>query len=508
MPKNKIPLANNQPPIANSQELIPNSQQPIANSQSPIPYGKQHITQADIDAVIETLTSDFLTQGPKIAEFEYAFSQYVGSKYALAVANGTAALHLCALALGVKPGEKVITTPITFAASANCVRYCGGEVVFADIDPETYLLDINNVRALLEASPKGTYKGIIPVDFAGRAANLEAFRKLADEFGCWIIEDACHAPGGFFIDSKGQQQNCGNGAFADLAIFSFHPVKHIACGEGGMITTNNENLYKKLLTLRTHGITRDSSLFQNTFDFASGQQLTANSQELTANSQQPTANYQPPTANRQPPTANRQPPTANSQPPIANHQPPTANRQWPNWYMEMQTLGYNYRLTDFQAALGLSQLQRADEGLDKRKSIANKYHEAFKNLPQITDRNYEAITANSQTPTANSQPPTANRQQLTANSQTPINGHAYHLYIIEVKNRFELYNYLRSKNIFAQIHYIPCHLMPYYRQFGWKEGDMPNAENYYKGCISLPMYPTLTEEEQQYVIESILAFSH
>jgi UDP-4-amino-4,6-dideoxy-N-acetyl-beta-L-altrosamine transaminase len=452
MPKNKIPLANNQPPIANSQELIPNSQQPIANSQSPIPYGKQHITQADIDAVIETLTSDFLTQGPKIAEFEYAFSQYVGSKYAVAVANGTAALHLCALALGVKPGEKVITTPITFAASANCVRYCGGEVVFADIDPETYLLDINNVRALLEASPKGTYKGIIPVDFAGRAANLEAFRKLADEFGCWIIEDACHAPGGFFIDSKGQQQNCGNGAFADLAIFSFHPVKHIACGEGGMITTNNENLYKKLLTLRTHGITRDSSLFQNTFDFASGQQLTANSQQLTANSQQL-----------------------------------TANSQWPNWYMEMQTLGYNYRLTDFQAALGLSQLQRADEGLDKRKSIANKYHEAFKNLPQITDRNYEAITAN---------------------SQTPINGHAYHLYIIEVKNRFELYNYLRSKNIFAQIHYIPCHLMPYYRQFGWKEGDMPNAENYYKGCISLPMYPTLTEEEQQYVIESILAFSH
>jgi dTDP-4-amino-4,6-dideoxygalactose transaminase len=193
------------------------------------------------------LKSDFLTQGPKINEFETAFAQYIGSKYAVAVANGTAALHLCALALNVKEGDKVITTPITFAASANCVRYCGGEVVFADIDPTTYLLDIKAVRKLLEDAPKGTYKGIIPVDFAGRAVDLEAFRKLADEFDCWLIEDACHAPGGFFTDSKEIKQNCGNGNFADLAIFSFHPVKHIACGEGGMITTNDEQLYKKLI---------------------------------------------------------------------------------------------------------------------------------------------------------------------------------------------------------------------------------------------------------------------
>lgn len=401
----------------------------------PIPYGKQHITEADIKAVVETLTSDFLTQGPKIAEFEKAFAEYVGSKYAVAVANGTAALHLCTLALEVQPGDKVITTPITFAASANCVRYCGGEVVFADIDPNTYLLDIDAVRALLQVSPKGTYKGIIPVDFAGRAVNLEAFRALANEFGCWIIEDACHAPGGFFMDSNGNKQNCGNGNFADLAIFSFHPVKHIACGEGGMITTNNEELYKKLLMLRTHGITRDTKLFENTLDFATGQELTANS-------------------------------------------------QWPTWYMEMQTLGYNYRLTDLQAALGLSQLKRADEGLNRRREIATIYDQAFIQLP----------TANSQQLIANHQPPTANT------------GHAYHLYIIEVENRLGLYNFLRSKNIFAQIHYIPCHLMPYYKQLGWKEGDMPKAESYYKHCISLPMYPTLTIEEQYFVIDCVREF--
>src|SRR5690606_2843762 len=179
-----------------------------------IPYGRQNITQEDIDAVVETLKSDYLTQGPKIAEFEEAFASYVGSKYAVAVSNGTAALHLCALALDVKEGDKVITTPITFAASANCVRYCGGEVVFGDIDPSTYLLDIESVRNLLEGSLKGTYKGIIPVDFAGRAVDLEAFRRLADEYGLWIIEDACHAPGGSFKDSRGTEQYCGNGKYA------------------------------------------------------------------------------------------------------------------------------------------------------------------------------------------------------------------------------------------------------------------------------------------------------
>ncbi|HCB45049.1 MULTISPECIES: UDP-4-amino-4,6-dideoxy-N-acetyl-beta-L-altrosamine transaminase [Algoriphagus] len=398
---------------------------------NPIPYGRQHITEDDILAVIETLKSDYLTQGPKIKEFEDAFASYVGSRYAIAVSNGTAALHLNALALGVKPGDKVITAPITFAASANCVRYCGGEVVFADIDPETYLLDIHSVRKLLEASPKGTYQGIIPVDFAGRAVDLEAFRELADEFGLWIIQDSCHSPGGYFIDSKGQKQHCGNGKFAELAIFSFHPVKHIASGEGGMITTNDENLYKKLLMLRTHGITRDESLFQNSLEFARGKD-----------------NFS-----------------------LASH-----NSAFPAWYMEMQELGYNYRLTDFQAALGLSQLKRADEGLVRRKEIAKKYHEVFQGQPFIKSQS------------------------------GVVDGHAYHLYIIEVENRLSLYQYLREQNIFAQIHYIPVHLMPYYRQFGWEEGDMPNAEQYYKNCISLPMYPTLTNEEQEFVIKTIIHF--
>ncbi len=389
-----------------------------------IPYGRQNITQEDIDAVVTVLKSDYLTQGPNIAAFEAAFAEYVGSKYAVAVANGTAALHLCTLALGVQNGDKVITTPITFAASANCVRYCGGEVVFSDIDPNTYLIDIEKVKHLVKSSPAGTYKGIIPVDFAGRAVNLEELRLLADEYGLWIIEDACHAPGGYFIDSKGEKEFCGNGKFADLAIFSFHPVKHIASGEGGMITTNDESLYKKLLILRTHGITRDVNSYTNKPEFASG---------VDANG-------------------------------------------YPGWYMEMQTLGYNYRLTDFQAALGSSQLKRADDGLKRRREIAAVYENAFRG------------------------------QSFIRGQSGMVEGHAYHLYVIEVENRLGLYNYLREHKIFAQIHYIPCHLMPYYKQFGWKEGDMPNAENYYDYCLSIPMYPTLTNQEQEYVIEQIKSF--
>lgn len=387
---------------------------------TPIPYGKQQITDEDIQLVIDVLKSDYLTQGPKILEFEKAMASYLGCQYAVAVSNGTAALHLAALALGVKKGQKIITTPITFAASANCIRYCDGEVVFADIDPETYLLDIQKVRNLLESAPKGTYQGIIPVDFSGRAVDLEEFRKLADEFGCWIIEDACHSPGGYFMDSNGVQQNCGNGNLADLSIFSFHPVKHIACGEGGMITTNNEALYRKLLQLRTHGIVKNEHLFTNSIALAGG------------------------------------------------------DSTYPNWYMEMQELGYNYRLTDFQAALGLGQLSRAEHGLEIRRSIAKKYTEAFKNVPQIKRMSGQVI------------------------------GHAYHLYVIEVEERLFLYNYLKSNNIFAQIHYFPTHLMPYYQNLGWKEGDFPHAESYYKNCISLPMYPSLTDEQVEYVVETVL----
>ncbi|PWD97679.1 UDP-4-amino-4,6-dideoxy-N-acetyl-beta-L-altrosamine transaminase [Marinilabilia rubra] len=378
-----------------------------------IPYGKQSIDQKDIDAVVNVLKSDFLTQGPAVSDFEKAFAKYIGAKFAIAVSNGTAALHLSALALGVSEGDKVITTPITFAASANCIRYAGGEVVFADIDPESYLIDLNEVKKLLSESPKGTFKGIIPVDFAGRAVNMESLREIADQYGCWIIEDACHAPGGWFTDSKGIKQFCGNGNFADLAIFSFHPVKHIASGEGGMITTNDEELYNKLLVLRTHGITKDANLLEE------------------------------------------------------NHG---------GWYYEMQQLGYNYRLSDIQAALGASQLRKADEGLQRRRKIAKRYNQAFKEVSQIKGQSGY------------------------------VEGHAYHLFIIEVEDRLGLYNFLRKNGVFAQVHYIPVHLMPYYKQLGWKKGDMRFAENYYSQCLSLPMYPSLSDEEQEFVINCIFDF--
>jgi len=376
-----------------------------------IPYGRQNIGQDDIDAVVETLTSDFLTQGPKIENFETAFATYVNAKYAVAVSNATAGLHIANMALDVKPGDRVITTPITFAASANCVRFCGGEVWCADIDPETFLLDINSVKKLLESKPKGFFKGIIPVDFAGLPVNLEEFKTLADKHNLWIIEDAAHAPGGKFIDSKGNTNKCGNGKYADCAVFSFHPVKHIACGEGGMVTTNSKEIYERLKLYRSHGITKDNM-----------------------------------------------------------------SENQGGWFYEMQTLGYNYRLTDIQAALGASQLKKNPKGVDRRNEIAKKYRVAF------SDSNIKC-------------------QALPKGT---LNAH--HLFVIEVENRKGLYDYLREFNIFTQIHYIPLHILPYYKAIGYGDADLKNAENYYNHCISLPMYPSLADEEQEFVIKKVLAF--
>jgi UDP-4-amino-4,6-dideoxy-N-acetyl-beta-L-altrosamine transaminase len=375
-----------------------------------IPYGRQHIAPSDLQAVQEALLSDFLTQGPRIQAFEEAFAQYVGAPYAVAVANGTAALHLCMLALGVEAGQKAITSPITFAASANCVRYVGGEVAFADIDPQTALISLDAVEEMLDKAPAGTYSGLIPVDFAGMPVDLQRARQLADRHGLWLVEDACHAPGGHFADAQGLAQRCGNGQFADLAIFSFHPVKHIACGEGGMITTQRRDLYERLLRLRTHGITKDPAQMEQCHG---------------------------------------------------------------GWYYEMQELGYNYRLTDMQAALGLSQLQRADAGLECRRAIAQRYREAFAGTPV----------------------------QCLADHP----GHAYHLFVVKVPRRKAVYDHLRAQGIYAQVHYIPVHALPYYRQFGWQEGDFPQAMDYYAQCLSLPMFPTLTEEEQAHVIAQVLA---
>ncbi len=375
-----------------------------------IPYGRQSITQEDIDAVVNTLQADFLTQGPKVAAFEEAFAKYIGVKYAVAVNNATSGLHIAVASLGLKENERVITTPITFAASANCIRYCGGEVWFADINKNTYLLSLESTRKLIESKPKGFFKGIIPVDFAGLPVNLEGFRELAQEHDLWIIEDACHAPGGYFIDSQQEKQFCGNGNYADIGVFSFHPVKHIACGEGGMLTTNSKKIYDKLLLLRSHGITKENMK--------------------------------------------------------QNHG---------GWFYEMQELGFNYRLTDIQSALGITQLAKNRESVLKRNKIAAKYKEAFKNKVKF---------------------------------QSLPNGryNAHHLFVIEVEKRKELYDFLKNNGVYAQIHYIPVHTLPYYEQIGYENADLTNAENYYKHCISLPMYPTLKDNEQEYVIEKVLNF--
>jgi UDP-4-amino-4,6-dideoxy-N-acetyl-beta-L-altrosamine transaminase len=373
----------------------------------PIPYGRQEITQADIAAVTETLRGDYLTQGPKVLEFERAFAGYIGAKYTVAVSNGTAALHLCALALNVAPGQRVITSPITFAASANCIRYCGGEVDFCDIDPVTYCLDIGLVRAKLEAAPKGTYHGIIPVDFAGYPCDLKAWRALADEFRLWLIEDACHAPGAEIPGSH----RAGDGTFADLAIFSFHPVKHIATGEGGMITTNRKDLYDRLLMLRTHGITKDPERMQE---------------------------------------------------------------QPGGWWYEMQELGYNYRMPDVLCALGSSQLARAEANLARRRQIAARYDAALAGLSGVT------------------LPKVADGID-----------HAYHLYVVQVPERKHVYDELKAKGIYTQVHYIPVTWLPYYEGLGWRRGQFPVAEAYYERCLSLPMFPSLTDAEQEYVITQV-----
>lgn len=331
--------------------------------------------------------------------------------YAVAVANGTAALHLCALSLGVKPGTRVLCTPLTFAASSNCVLYAGGSVDFVDIDPETGLMDLNQVEEKLK---RERFHGIIPVDYAGHPVDLEALRVLADRHGCWIIEDACHAPGGYFTDSHGHPQRCGNGQFADLAIFSFHPVKHIAAAEGGMITTTDPAHYERLKMLRTHGITK-----------------------------------------------------------VPEH----LSQHPGGWYYEMQALGFNYRLSELHAALGLSQLQRADTGLSRRRALAASYDDAFEG-------------------TAVKRP-----------ARPEDGGHAYHLYVVRVPDRKGLYDHLRQHQIYSQVHYIPVHYLPYYQKVGgWKQGDFPHTEAFYDQCLSLPMYPSMTAEQQAFVIEKVLAF--
>lgn len=375
----------------------------------PIPYGRQWLDDDDIQAVVQALQSDWLTQGPLVAQFEQAIADYCGVRYAVAVANGTAALHLAALAAGFGPGDEVITSPITFVASANCIVYAGARPVLADIDPETYCLDIRQVERHLTAATKG----IIPVHFAGQPCAMPELFELAKARGLTLIEDAAHAIGASY-EHEGLTYRVGSCAHSDMTIFSFHPVKHITTGEGGIVTTNDPKLYQKLLMLRTHGITRDPD------------QLTKSDGP---------------------------------------------------WYYEMQGLGFNYRLTDFQCALGLKQLERLDAFVGRRREIARAYDEAFRTLPELIVP--------------------AQREGATC---------SYHLYVLQYKTleRLEVFNRLRSQNLGVNVHYIPVHLQPYYAQtFGYQPGDFPHAEAYYARAVSLPIFPRMTDDEVRAVIGAV-----
>ena len=370
-----------------------------------IPYGRQDISEEDIAAVVEVLRSDFLTTGPKIEEFEQKFAAYVGAKYAVAVSNGTAALHVACMAAGIKEGDEVITTPMTFAASANCVLYCGGTPVFADIDPVTYNIDCGQIEKRITERTKA----IIPVHYTGQPCDLDEIHRIAEKYHLTVIEDAAHAVGATYKGKK-------IGGLSDMTEFSFHPVKHITCGEGGIVTTNREDLYRKLRLFRTHGITR-------------------NPDEMEKNDG--------------------------------------------SWYYEQKSLGYNYRITDFQAALGISQLNRIDLFLQKRREIARRYDEAFRDIPEII------------TP-----------------AQSEYVENAYHLYVIQVpaEIRKELFEFLRSKQIGVNVHYIPVYTFPYYRSHGYGDVCCPEAEALYRRIISLPIHYRLTGEEQEYVIRQIIEF--
>lgn len=368
-----------------------------------IPYGRQYIDEEDIQAVVETLKSDYLTTGPKIDEFEKIVAEYVGAKYAVAVSNGTAALHIACLAIGLKEGDEVITTPNTFAASANCVLYCGASPVFADINPDTLNINTRDIRNKINKRTKA----IIAVHFAGQPCDMDEIHAIAKEYNLIVIEDAAHALG---AEYKGHKI----GSLSDMTTFSFHPVKHITTGEGGMITTNNEDLYRKLKMFRTHGITRDTELMVNNEG---------------------------------------------------------------SWYYEQLYLGYNYRITDIQCALGISQMKKLNHFIKRRNEIVNIYNQAFQNndeiiLPIILDG---CISS-------------------------------WHLYVIQLKslNRKFVFDQLRQNNIGVNVHYIPVYKHPYYRDNGYANVKCLEAELYYSRCISLPIYPNLSVAEQEYIINHLL----
>ena len=383
-----------------------------------ISYGKQSIDQSDIDSVVEVLNSDWLTQGPTVKTFESYLEKYFGAKYACAVTNGTAALHLTGLALEWQPGEIVITTPITFLATANCVVYAGATPDFVDIDPITYTINPNLVEEKVKAHQSNgkKVKAIIGVDYAGHPCDWKVLRKIADKYNLQLVNDNCHALGATYFGDKHYAVK-----YADVIVQSYHPVKHITTGEGGAVLTNSSEIDEKVRRLRAHGMTQNP-----------------NQQE---------------------------------------------NNDGP-WYYEMHEVGYNYRITDFQCALGISQLKKLDQFVKKRREIANRYNEAFED----------------------------NQFLITPNVTSIIN-HAYHLYPLQINfqkmslNKIKLFEELNKLNIQLQVHYIPVHTQPYYMEkFGCQWGDYPNAEEYYEKMVSLPMYPSLSNSDVEYIIEKINSF--
>lgn len=379
-----------------------------------IPYGKQEITQADIEAVGDVLRSDYLTQGPVVPLFEKTVADYGGAQYAIAANSATSALHIACLALGLKAGDWLWTTPVTFVASANCGLYCGAQVDFVDIDPKTYNLSVDRLsEKLQEAERLGILpKIIVPVHLCGQPCDMEAIYKLSRRYGFKIIEDASHAIGG-----KYQGKPIGDCRYSDITVFSFHPVKIITTAEGGMALTNNEALAQKMALLRSHGITRDQECMTHPSDGP--------------------------------------------------------------WYYQQIDLGFNYRMTEMQAALGVSQMTRLDEFVTKRHEIAKNYDKSFGGLPVETPW------------------------------QHPSSYSGRHLYVIRLDlasikpTHRQVFEWLRKCGIGVNLHYIPIHMQPYYQEFGFKIGDYPEAERYYAEAISLPLYPGLTSAEQDRVIQAV-----
>ena len=383
-----------------------------------IPYGHQDISEEDIDAVVEVLRSDYLTQGPAVPAFEQAICDYTEAKYGVAVNSGTSALHIACLALGLGKGDWLWTTPITFVASANCGLYCGAKVDFVDIDPITWNLSAEKLEEKLkEAEREGKLpKVVVAVHLCGLSCDMEKISNLSKQYGFSIIEDASHALGGQY-----QEKNIGNGQYSDISTFSFHPIKNITTGEGGMAVTNNPQLAEKMRRLRSHGITGDPALMTHSKDGL--------------------------------------------------------------WYYQQIELGFNYRMSDVHAALGISQLKRLDEFIANRRSIAKRYDQALSGLSL----------------------------QLPSKSKmnSDYSSSAYHLYIIRLQNSQEkndrktVLEALRDKDIQAHVHYIPLHTQPYYQQFGFKEGGFPEAENYYSEAMTLPIYYAMSNAEQDTVVREL-----